>query len=391
MAQLIFYPSLDGEPAHVENPGVAWSAIRAGGGTSAQTSSVGYRTGWETRSFWENAFHILVRQILIFDTSNIPDGATITSASLYLQGTSKPDPVSNTPNINIYSASPASDTELVSGDFDSFGSTPYCDTTISHANWDTGDFNEFALNAIGLAAISKTGKTIFGVREVSHDVDGAIPTWRGNTGDEYTHIGWRSRNNPDSLKPKLIVIYATDVLVTTDAASSITATTAILNGTLDDEGVGACTCGFDYGTTVAYGSEAINPGTFNTGESFARIASGLSPGTTYHFRAKADDGNEVGYGADRTFVTLGTAYPSEALTRVSALIHRWSPGDRNYTLEVVLGGLSSSAVPLPTSRRPSPPILPDIPTCPTGYVLAWSADRGYFCIPESLLRRERRA
>lgn len=43
-----------------------------------------------------------------------------------------------------------------------------------------------------------------------------------------------------------------------------------------------------------------------------------------------NDGMATTYG-----VTIGTAYPSDAFTRVSGLVHRWSPG--HYTLEVFLG------------------------------------------------------
>ena len=78
--------------------------------------------------------------------------------------------------------------------------------------------------------------------------------------------------------------------------------------------------------------------------------------------------------------THGDIYPSVSTVRVSSLIHRWVPG--SYTLEVVLGGLTSDFGLVVPSGKPTPTI-PELPTCRPGEVLAWSVDRGYFCIPEA--------
>ncbi|MBA7576793.1 hypothetical protein ES708_18635 [subsurface metagenome] len=96
--------------------------------------------------------------------------------------------------------------------------------------------------------------------------------------------------------------------VTTNPATDILQTFATPNGTLDDDGGEACGCGFEWGETEAYEHGATSPQSKTTGEDFSRAISGLSPGTTYHFRAFATNSAGTGYGADRTFTTLPVAY-----------------------------------------------------------------------------------
>ena len=97
--------------------------------------------------------------------------------------------------------------------------------------------------------------------------------------------------------------------VTTDMATSIGATSSVLNGTLDDDGGEACDCGFEWGETVAYGNTTPTQSR-TTGQSFSQLIAGLTPNTTYHFRAFATNATGTSYGADRTFTILGPRLPS---------------------------------------------------------------------------------
>jgi hypothetical protein len=92
----------------------------------------------------------------------------------------------------------------------------------------------------------------------------------------------------------------------TGSATSITNTTAILNGTVNANNL-STTVTFEYGTTIAYGNTAnavpnpINggsPTSVNTG------LTGLIPGTTYYFRVKAVSSGGTIYGDDQSFITL---------------------------------------------------------------------------------------
>jgi subtilisin-like proprotein convertase family protein len=88
----------------------------------------------------------------------------------------------------------------------------------------------------------------------------------------------------------------------TGAAAAVDRTSATLGGTVT--AAGAPTAGaFEYGTTAAYGTAT---GTLTPGGDGAVGAplTGLTPATTYHFRALAlRDGTVAAVGADRTFTT----------------------------------------------------------------------------------------
>jgi len=89
---------------------------------------------------------------------------------------------------------------------------------------------------------------------------------------------------------------------TTNTATALLTTSATLNGLLADDGGEACDCGFEWGLTAAYGN--TTPTTSHiTGNPFSQGIVGLSPFTTYHFRAFATNSKGTGYGADRTFKT----------------------------------------------------------------------------------------
>lgn len=99
--------------------------------------------------------------------------------------------------------------------------------------------------------------------------------------------------------------------VSTVAASSKEETTATLNGNITAiGGQNADLRGFDWGLTDSYGS-SWTEGTsenyqYGTG-AFSHGITGLSPGTTYHFRAKAHNSAGWGYGSDATFITKPAA------------------------------------------------------------------------------------
>ena len=95
--------------------------------------------------------------------------------------------------------------------------------------------------------------------------------------------------------------------VTSNAATAVGTTTATLNGNLTDLGTATSVqVSFEWGLTTAYGNET-SPQTMTSTGTFSAPLSSLSPGTTYHFRAKAV-GQGTSYGTDITFTT-GTPAP----------------------------------------------------------------------------------
>ena len=97
--------------------------------------------------------------------------------------------------------------------------------------------------------------------------------------------------------------------VATEAATSIGAATATLNGSLTNLGsASSIEVSFEWGTTTDYGNETTPQEVTETGTFSATLSSGLTANTTYHFRAKAV-GQGTGYGIDRTFTTSTVPSP----------------------------------------------------------------------------------
>ena len=94
--------------------------------------------------------------------------------------------------------------------------------------------------------------------------------------------------------------------VQTLAAASITAVSAVLNGTVNAHGL-ATTYYFEYGTTTSYGSSTtvISAGSGENNVSVPVSISGLSANTIYHFRLVASNSEGTTEGNDLTFTTTG--------------------------------------------------------------------------------------
>ena len=98
--------------------------------------------------------------------------------------------------------------------------------------------------------------------------------------------------------------HAASPVATTGVATSVTATTATLNGTVDPNKE-STTYWFEFGTTTAYGNQtaAADAGPANAAKSVSADIAGLAPNTTYHFRLVAKNASATVAGADATFTT----------------------------------------------------------------------------------------
>ena len=102
-------------------------------------------------------------------------------------------------------------------------------------------------------------------------------------------------------------------VVVTNLATNVAATTATLNGTVTANSTSA-TVSFDYGLTVAYGTNvAGTPPTVsgNTASTSLANISGLVTNNTYHYRCVAVNSTGTVYGLDQTFLT-GCSAPAGA-------------------------------------------------------------------------------
>ncbi len=93
--------------------------------------------------------------------------------------------------------------------------------------------------------------------------------------------------------------------VATDFVDNIGQSIAVLHGTANPNNF-STTAWFEYGQTTSYGS-STTPLSIGNGLSnipFSQSTGILSPNTTYHFRAVAQNSNGTSYGGDQTFITL---------------------------------------------------------------------------------------
>ncbi len=121
--------------------------------------------------------------------------------------------------------------------------------------------------------------------------------------------------------------FSSNPAVTTLAATSITGSGATLNGTINANGL-ATTYHFEWGTTTGYGN---NTTTTSAGSGTGNVAvnapiSGLTPGTTYHFRLVGVNVEGTTNGNDMT-VTPGAAVVTTTAASAIGLTSATSGGN----------------------------------------------------------------
>ena len=105
---------------------------------------------------------------------------------------------------------------------------------------------------------------------------------------------------------------------TTQAATSITSTSAQLNSYVDPSGA-STTIYYQYGLTTSYGSTTISGNIGTTAGNYGTTVSGLTPNTTYHFRIVATSSGGTTYGSDMTFSTgVGPTATTQAATAINS-------------------------------------------------------------------------
>jgi leucyl aminopeptidase len=168
------------------------TANTGGGGNSTDNTTSSLRVG----DFSDDTQY---RDILSFDTSPIPDGATITSATLRIKrgsltGTS-PFSTHGLCTVDIHSTGFGGAVAFANGDFQA-AATASGVTTMSNPT-SNGTFSTGALNAAGIAAVNKTGKTQVRVYFTLDDND--------DNGSDY--IGFYSGEAASGNRPELVITY----------------------------------------------------------------------------------------------------------------------------------------------------------------------------------------
>jgi hypothetical protein len=112
--------------------------------------------------------------------------------------------------------------------------------------------------------------------------------------------------------------------VITTNATSIASFSTTLNGSVNPNGQ-STNVYFEYGPTASYGfTTPVRSQNGNISTSVSVNTSGLSAGTTYHFRIVASNGAGTHYGADRNFTTLSATGPAVVTSNPTTLIATYS-------------------------------------------------------------------
>jgi putative cell wall-binding protein len=131
-------------------------------------------------------------------------------------------------------------------------------------------------------------------------------------------------NNTDGTTTGGNVSFTTSALagspvVVTEAATSISGTTAVLNGTINPEGTPVSNYHFMFGTTPSFGLNTT-AGTLlssTTPQSVSATITSLTPGATYYFELIATNGVGSSEGGTLSFVASGGLVVTEAATAVT--------------------------------------------------------------------------
>jgi len=209
--------------------------------------SVGYAGTENTISSVDNyGAVVIIRGFLPFDTSSIPDNATITSATLYLYTTYIGDHDNDGNDfIGIIKTTQANAYSLILEDYDQLG-TIEGSGRLDLGNMILNSYNSYNLNSTGLSWIDKGGITNLGIRE-GHDIlDDPIAV---GVGANEINVRLSEYSGTD-YDPKLVIEY-------TIPAPACGNNTIELGEVCDGTDLGGETCitkGFDSGTLACAGN-----------------------------------------------------------------------------------------------------------------------------------------
>ncbi len=113
--------------------------------------------------------------------------------------------------------------------------------------------------------------------------------------------------------------FGNNPLVTTTAATSVTATTATLNGTVNPNGL-STTYYFQWGTSTSYGNLTTSTSAGSATSTFPVTANitGLIPGTPYHFRLVAVNSDGTTNGNNFTFTTGAATVTTATISSITS-------------------------------------------------------------------------
>ncbi len=334
--------SVDGDVVNQTQHGTSFSAVHDASSSNYAFPSDVNGNGAMTYAHYNNGNPIrqIARAFFLFNTSALGTGVTVSSATLSLYAVSKSTSQGTNDSyawVNVVQSSPASNTDLVVGDFSQCGAISNPTEGSTRIGITTGissapaislnAYNDFPLNATGLGWVSLTGVTKLGLRE-GHDILNIdnFPISDNSAWNCGVQISYAETPNSDK-DPVLNVVYAPAIFpptVTSPTAASITNTSATLGATITADGGASITSrGICWGTSPAPAVNCVAEGTASMG-TFTQAITGLPAGTLIYYRGYAINSAGTGYSADGTFTTLNvptvTSPTATSITTTSATL-----------------------------------------------------------------------
>lgn len=182
-----------------------FSTIRNGSGNAHHVSD--YLSSGDTGvsligSTTSNRFATMLRTIMCFNTSSLPDDAIIIGATLRLSGISKSNSLGST-DLHIVSSAPNSTSNLSNSDYEDLGGISFGSVTFS--NFNSSGFFDIELNDSGIQHISNTSVTKFGL-VLGWDLDASFSgSWGSGDKTEYRirSADWSGTSSD----PQLVIEY----------------------------------------------------------------------------------------------------------------------------------------------------------------------------------------
>ncbi len=193
-----------------------WGLVQGGAGTGHNDNSGNTIVFGMLSDDLTNKWRRIYRGIYLFDTSALGSSAVISAAVLSIYDTVRSRTFSYFDfSMVVFSSNPASNIDLVNGDYTSLGTTVFS-TGVGNDDWTGGSYHPFTYNASGRAAINKTGISKFGIRDNTYDAPDNEPSWEDAKIVNYN--GYFSENG--SNKPKLVITYTVPQHIT-EAVSAL--------------------------------------------------------------------------------------------------------------------------------------------------------------------------
>lgn len=167
------------------------------------------------------------------------------------------------------------------------------DSGLHYSFWNSDEITDGIGNHKGGTYANISGLSVTELKNMTHYED---YLWDISEKTGYVSDIWEIENGTDF--PRLWWEYLPGTA--TSISTEVDHNSAVLNGYLRTDGGEACDGWFEYGEDISYGSTTSRGSV--SGE-FSDSISGLSPGTTYHYRSVANNTAGESYGSDMTFTT----------------------------------------------------------------------------------------